>query len=207
MAIQNQLQPGEEILYVAHVSRISLAPWWVALAVVVAGGLVGWHATVDPQTRTTVALVVGALALILLARIGIRLLVLRTTEHVLTNRRILQQVGVLAKRSMDAPLDKINNVEHWQSLWGRLLHFGDVEIDTASEHGATRFRNISHPLEFKNAITGAVDAFRSARFGPAPVAAGPSGAERLRQLKQLLDEGLISQEEFEAKRQRLMEEI
>ena len=202
MAIQDQLQPGEEIVYVAHVSRISLVPWWVALALVVVGGLVGWNM----MRNVPLGLTAAALALILLVMIGGKLLVLRTTEHVLTNRRILQQVGVLAKRSMDAPLDKINNVEHWQSLWGRLLHFGDVEIDTASEHGATRFRNISHPLEFKNAITGAVDAFRTGRFAPA-VAAGPSGAERLRQLKQLLDEGLVSPEEFEVKRKRLLEEM
>jgi uncharacterized membrane protein YdbT with pleckstrin-like domain len=206
MAIQDQLQPGEEILYVAHVSRISLVPWWIALARVVAGGLVGWHATVDPQTRTAVALTAGAIALVLLAMIGGKLLVLRTTEHVLTNRRVLQQIGVLSKRSMDAPLDKVNNVEHWQSLWGRMLNFGDVEIDTASEHGATRFRNISHPLEFKTAIAGAADGYRTGRYAPA-AAAAPSGAERLRQLKQLLDEGLVSPEEFEVKRKRLLEEM
>jgi membrane protease subunit (stomatin/prohibitin family) len=44
----------------------------------------------------------------------------------------------------------------------------------------------------------------------APAAAAPAGnpvAERLRQLKGLLDEGLISQEEFNAKRQKLLEEM
>jgi len=136
----------------------------------------------------------------------VKLLVIRSNEHVLTNRRIIQQTGILNKRSMDAPLDKVNNVEHWQTLWGRILGYGDVEVDTASEHGATRFRNIRRPLEFKNAIVGAAEAYRARRFGP-PVAAGPSGAERLRQLKALFDDGLISAEEFEAKRRKLLEEI
>lgn len=43
---------------------------------------------------------------------------------------------------------------------------------------------------------------------PAAAPAGPPPvAERLRQLKQLLDEGLISQDEFDTKRQRLLDEI
>jgi membrane protease subunit (stomatin/prohibitin family) len=45
---------------------------------------------------------------------------------------------------------------------------------------------------------------------PAAAAAAPAGnpvAERLRQLKGLLDEGLISQDEFNAKRQKLLEEM
>jgi uncharacterized membrane protein YdbT with pleckstrin-like domain len=135
-------------------------------------------------------------------------MVLRSNEHVLTNRRMIQQTGIFNKRSMDAPLDKVNNVEHWQTLWGRLLGYGDVEIDTASEHGATRFHDISRPLEFKNAIVGAAEAYRSHRFAPPPAAAAPSsGAERLRQLKALLDDGLISGEEYEVKRRKLLEEI
>jgi membrane protease subunit (stomatin/prohibitin family) len=45
---------------------------------------------------------------------------------------------------------------------------------------------------------------------PAPAAAAPAAsptAEKLRQLKGLLDEGLISQEEFNAKRQKLLDEM
>jgi membrane protease subunit (stomatin/prohibitin family) len=38
-------------------------------------------------------------------------------------------------------------------------------------------------------------------------AAGSPMAEKLRQLKGLLDEGLISQEEFNAKRQKLLDEM
>ena len=120
---------------------------------------------------------------------------------------MIQQIGVFNKKSMDAPLDKVNNVEHWQTLWGRILGYGDVEIDTASEHGATRFKDIARPLEFKNAIVGATEAYRSRRFAPAASTAAPSGADRLRQLKSLLDDGLISQEEFEMKRRKLLEEI
>jgi uncharacterized membrane protein YdbT with pleckstrin-like domain len=108
---------------------------------------------------------------------------------------------------MDSRLDKINNIEHRQTLWGRLLGFGDVEIDTASETGMAVYRNISRPLDFKRAIAAAAEQYRSAaRAGfAAPVA--PSGADRLRQLKGLLDDGLISRDEYEEKRRQLLTEL
>jgi uncharacterized membrane protein YdbT with pleckstrin-like domain len=202
MGVEDQLQPGEEILYRAHVTRISLFPWVAALALALIGTAVAFHQTGE----MAIAIAGGAVAVVLAGVLLFKLLVLRSFEHVLTNRRMIQQTGILRKQSMDAPLDKVNNVEHWQTLWGRMLGYGDVEIDTASEHGATRFRSISRPLEFKNAIVGAAEAYRSHRFAPPP-AAGPSGAERVRQLKALLDDGLISAEEYEAKRRKLLEEI
>lgn len=205
MSIDDQLQPGEEILYRAHITRISLIPWAVLLALVVAGGLFGWSVAPEPF----VAFLAGALGLLLLGVIGVKLLVLRSSEHILTNRRVLQQVGILSKRSVTAPLDKVNNVEHWQTLWGRLLGYGDVEIDTASEHGATRFHNISRPLDFKGAIIAAAEEHRAGRMGMGirPAAAAPSGAERMRELKALLDDGLISPQEFEVKRQQILQDL
>jgi uncharacterized membrane protein YdbT with pleckstrin-like domain len=202
MGVEEQIQPGEEVVYRAHVTRISLLPWVLGLALVAAGAAVA--SQIAPEPMLLIAL--GVLGLILAVMILWKLMVLRSYEHVLTNRRMIQQIGIFNKRSMDAPLDKVNNVEHWQTLWGRLLGYGDVEIDTASEHGATRFKDIARPLEFKNAIVGATEAYRSRRFAPAPSVA-TSGADRLRQLKGLLDDGLISQEEFEMKRQKLLEEI
>jgi uncharacterized membrane protein YdbT with pleckstrin-like domain len=207
MGVLDQLQPGEEVVYRAHVTRITLIPWVVLIVLVIAAGVFGWNHTTG-EAAVGIQIASGAIALVLGIVILWKLIVLRSYEHVLTNRRMIQQIGVFHKRSMDAPLDKVNNVEHWQTLWGRILGYGDVEIDTASEHGATRFRDIAKPLEFKSAIVGTAEAYRSHRFAPVSAAqAGPSGAERLRQLKGLLDDGLISQEEFEAKRKRLMAEM
>lgn len=202
MGVQDQLQPGEEVVYVAHVTRISLIPWIAALVLVIAGGAVAYQFTGE----MAISIATVAAALVIAGIILFKNLVLRSNEHVLTNRRMIQQTGILNKRSMDAPLDKVNNVEHWQTVWGRILGYGDVEIDTASEHGATRFRDIRRPLEFKSAIVAATEAYRSRRFAPAAPAA-PSGADRIRQLKALLDDGLISAEEFEMKRRKLLEEI
>ena len=205
MSLQDHLQPGEEILYRAHVTRLSLMPLWVLLALILAAGGFA-YAGFDNVPGTLVALAAAALVGVVLAW---KLFVLRSNEFVVTNFRVIRNTGVLAKQSMDSRLDKINNVEHRQSLWGRLLNFGDVEIDTASETGMALFRNVSHPLDLKRAIVTAAEEYRSANRGGyvAAAPAGPSGAERLRQLQALFDDGLISREEYEAKRQQLLSEL
>ncbi|HEY0514000.1 MAG TPA: PH domain-containing protein [Thermoanaerobaculia bacterium] len=207
MRIEAQLQPGEEILYRAYVTRLTLAPLVIAAAAALAIAAVAWFRfgnSPGAAPGALVALAVAALAGLLFAW---KDFVRRANDYVLTNHRIVQEIGVLSRRSIDSRLDKINNVEHRQTLWGRLFHYGDVEIDTASERGETVFRNISRPLEFKNAILAAAEQYRGLDRAPLAAPAGPSGAERLRQLKKLLDDGLISQEEFEAKRRELMAQL
>ncbi len=206
MGIADQLQPDEEVLYQAHVSRISLIPWALLLVLLAIGAGAAYSILVIVE----LAVVLGIAAAVVLAVIGWKYFVLQSHEYILTNRRVVQQTGILTRRSVDSHLDKINNVEHVQTLWGRILGYGDVVIDTASETGTTVFRRISAPLELKRAILGAVEAYRAGRGGPmmaAPAAAGPSGAERMRQLKALLDDGLISPEEFEAKRRQILSEM
>ena len=206
MSLQDHLQPGEEILYRAHVSRLTLAPLWALLALILAFAAFAWFGMDNNAPAAVTALALAALPGIALAW---KLFVLRSNEYVVTNYRVIRNTGLLSKTSVDSRLDKINNVEHRQSLWGRLLNYGDVEIDTASETGTAVFRNISHPLDFKHAIVAATEQYRSVNRGGyvAAAAPGPSGAERLRQLQALYDDGLISREEYEAKRQQLLAEL
>jgi len=211
MSVEDQLQPGEEVLLRAYTTRISLLPRIALTAIPAIGAMVALHAGQRP-----LAAVLGVITLVLGVWTLWHLVLLRANEYVLTTHRLIQQTGILTKRSMDVRLDKVNNVEHRQTLWGRILGFGDLEIDTASETGHALFPKISHPLDFKRAILGAVEDYRSRIFRPAavpsptpsaPTAPAAPPAERIRQLKKLLDEGLISPQEFEAKRQRLLEEV
>jgi uncharacterized membrane protein YdbT with pleckstrin-like domain len=205
MSLQDHLQPGEEILYRAHVTRLTQAPLVAWLAVLLAFTIFAYTVW---RAYAWVAVLSGLVTLCVAAVLAWRLFRLRTYELIVTNHRVILQTGILAKSSMDTRLDKINNIEHRQSLWGRLLNYGDVEIDTASETGVSRFHNVANPLELKRTIMVAAEQYRSGGSGgPALVAAGPSGAERLRQLKSLLDDNLISREEFEAKRRELMAQL
>ena len=79
---------------------------------------------------------------------------------VVTNLRILDEQGVFSISAKESPLEKINNVTYHQSLMGRMLGFGDIEIQTAAEMGATTYRKIAKPNELKDAITTAQEEYK-----------------------------------------------
>jgi len=217
MSVHDQLQPGEEVLYRAETTRISLLPLASLAALAAVGALVAWHAVAGHPGYAPLAVALGAIALVLAVWTLWRLVQLRANEYFVTTHRLIRQTGLLTHSSIDIRLDKINNVEHRQTLWGRLLGFGDLEIDTASETGRALFPDISRPLDFKRTILGAVEDYRARLFRPPviqtpqppvpPPAPSLPPAERIRQLKKLLDEGLITPQEFEAKRKQALEEM
>ena len=211
MGLGDHLQEGEQILYRAYPSRVPLVPPLTLAAVGALAGLVAWNLT-GRQQGWVLALggvVVGVALLWALARY----VELAANQYVLTDRRLLRIRGIISQSSMDSYLDKINNAEHHQTFWGRLLGFGDVEIDTAG--GQELFPRIGQPLAFKRAVDAAILAYRRGPSGQPAAASSASSssstsaapAERIRQLKRLLDDGLISPAEFEAKRKQLLDQI
>jgi Bacterial PH domain/Short C-terminal domain len=217
VSFQKHLQPDEQVLYRAYPSRVPLVPPSALAAAGVIGLLVA-RAKFAPDWTLILCGLVAAVGLVLALA---KYVALSANQYVLTDRRLLRVSGILGRSSMDSYLDKINNVEHRQTVWGRILGYGDVEIDTASETGAEVFPRIANPLEFKRAVDAAASAYRigvrgrplppaaaaASGAGTAAAGAAATGAEKIRQLKQLLDDGLISQAEFEAKRKQLLDQI
>jgi uncharacterized membrane protein YdbT with pleckstrin-like domain len=74
---------------------------------------------------------------------------------VVTNFRVIDEFGVININSRESPLDKINNVSYSQNIWGRILSFGQVEIQTAATIGETVYDNVDKPRLLKDTITNA----------------------------------------------------
>lgn len=79
---------------------------------------------------------------------------------VVTNLRIIDEQGVFSINAKESPLEKINNVTYHQSLTGRMFGFGDIEIQTAAEMGATTYHKIAKPNELKDSITTAQEEYK-----------------------------------------------
>jgi uncharacterized membrane protein YdbT with pleckstrin-like domain len=134
-----------------------------------------------------------------------------------TNLRVVDESGYFTRHSKESPLDKINNVEYYQSIWGRIFGFGDVDIQTAAEMGETTYNLIHHPKLLKDTITHAQEEYKKTAISNqaqqlADAIARTSGAnpsqqmiaDELQKLFDLLQKGGITQEEYLAQKNKLM---
>ena len=124
----------------------------------------------------------------------------RSRIFVITNRRVLCLSGIISKSITDSSLDKVNDVKMDQSMWGRMLDYGDIEILTASELGANQFLKISGPVGFKKAMLDAKGALENRGRAPAE----PSIPDLIAQLDALKKQGALTEEEFEKKKAELL---
>ena len=84
------------------------------------------------------------------------------TELAITDKRIVGKTGVLNTDSLDAPLNKIQNVSVDQPFWGKIFNYGTVCISTAS--GIFEFGAIKNADEFKNTILDQIEKYEEARI-------------------------------------------
>ena len=84
-----------------------------------------------------------------------------TTELAFTNKRVIGKAGSVDSGSLDAPLNKIQNVSVSSGLWGKILHYGTIEISTAG--GKIRFEGIQDAESFKRALMNQVEVYEEDR--------------------------------------------
>jgi uncharacterized membrane protein YdbT with pleckstrin-like domain len=130
----------------------------------------------------------------------------RRREYILTDRRVVRQEGVFSSSSFDAALDKINNVYHRQSFMGKLLKYGEVGLETASEQGMTVFDFLLNPFVFKNAIISQRELYTS-HAEPAAAAPALSIPQLINELASLRDREIITESEFQEKKRALLEKM
>ena len=195
---KEQLLPGENLIVLARQHPLVLA-WPVILNILVLAILAG--IAYASQIYWLLALFVIPLIYLLW-----EYLEWHSREYVLTDRRVVRQEGVFSISSLDAPLDKINNVFHQQTFMGRLFKYGEVGLETASEQGTTRFDFLSHPLDFKNAIVRQREMYKADSLTPgkSPQQSIPQLIEELASLR---DRNIISESEFQEKKRALLEKM
>lgn len=128
-------------------------------------------------------------------------------EYIVTNRRVIQIEGVVNKNVIDSSLEKVNDVRLTQSVLGRFLNYGDVEILTASELGSNLFQRIHDPIGFKTAMLNEKEklGFDEGIVGGAPAIAPPLDIPALiASLSAMRSEGLITEDEFQRKKAELL---
>jgi uncharacterized membrane protein YdbT with pleckstrin-like domain len=208
--MRTPLQKGEQILLVTHTS-------WIKLIVPVLLALVGWVGAflIGFLEWGWIAAVVGSLYFLIVYFSW------KVNIWVVTNFRVIDEAGLLNHFAKESPLEKINNVSYDQTLLGRILNFGHVEIQTAAEVGATDYYNVHGPKRLKDTITLAQAEYKNMQLasqaqhmatamgiqaGEVKYSSGGSVAiaSELEKLHQLKQQGVISEEEFNKAKSKLL---
>jgi membrane protein YdbS with pleckstrin-like domain len=214
---EKQLVPGEVIIYRAKYHWVFYRRAIALLVLAVAVALLDLFVlakspSMQAYTGAAAWVAGGLLVLSLLLFLGL-LIRARADEFVVTDRRVIHKMGVFAHETRQCPLSKVQDITVDQSVWSRLLGYGDVFIETASEAGQMRFPSIEKPELLRTAIWTHVGPGGLAAAPGAPAAAGapgkgaPSPSERMSRLEELKSKGLITPEEFEEKRRQIVKEL
>lgn len=169
--------------------------------------LVGiWTMTMDDGTMKDILRpVVLVLLIVTGAWLLFRAATWQTTNFVVTSQRVIFRQGLIAKRGMEIPLDRVNNVNFNQGVFERMLGAGDLLIESGGEDGQQRFTDIKDPAGVQNLIHAEVEKMRGRRSASAaPAGSSLSVPEQLERLEGLLERGSITPEEFESQKRKLL---
>ena len=203
---------------------LELRPHWIAIVVpaivtilVVAGWILALtYAPDDGTSRNIVVWGASAIGVFLLIAFPVRKFIAWATSYfVVTSDRVIHREGWIAKRSMEIPLEAINDVRFHQGVFERLIGAGDLIISSASEFGRQVFGDIRNPEEVQKAIShqGELNKERMYRGGgrgsaaPAQAIMPPASASttgELERLAELRNKGVLTEDEFQSQKKRIL---
>jgi uncharacterized membrane protein YdbT with pleckstrin-like domain len=218
------LSEDEELIYDLRPHWLTLVvPVAITVAVVLAVGA-AWVVMPAGDLQQPARMVVGVLGVVvLLATVVGRVLRWATTHFVLTTERLIFRSGVVAKFGREIPLERINDVTFSQSLFERLIGAGDLLVESAGEHGQSRFANLRDPEAVQLELYRQMEANDRRRAGyattrpqaavpdpdrtPTPPSRAPSALDHLERLADLRDRGAVTEEEFQRMKRELLDRM
>ena len=210
------LLPGEKMVLKSH------PHWWyfwqyVAAAVGVVALLV-LGVAFDGWLASAVLWVALAAFLVLVVGSLVRFVQWRTTHFAVTDKRVAYQSGLISRRGVSIPLNRVNNVNFDQGIIARMLNNGTVTIESAGESGDSVFRNIPNPQGVRQVIFTQMEADEQAdshrdaeaiadALKGTPSPGGATAQDRLAQLESLRRQGLVNDAEYATKRAEILGDL
>ncbi|MEP6743758.1 MAG: PH domain-containing protein [bacterium] len=148
LPVQNELNDDlEQVIFTVRPTMIFIKVGY-ALAVLAAFALVFLLAEIDVPALISVP--IGLALLLIPAYYHLRRNMVRYT---LTDAKLEIDTGLIARTTRNIPLSKIQDVTVSASVPQRMLGFGDLIVDNASElGGTTMLHNISNPRHYADLL-------------------------------------------------------
>jgi membrane protein YdbS with pleckstrin-like domain len=205
---------GEELI-------LDLRPHWIALVRAVGVALltiVAWIVLLprlpDGSSHDVLFWLVIGLGILAMLWWTVRDSVHWATSHfVVTSDRVIHRQGLIAKNSMEIPLEAINDVRFHQGVFERMIGAGDLIIQSASEAGREVFGDIRHPEEVQKTIYQQGEhnqkrMYQGMGSGAAARSSNPAGAPsttaELQRLAELRDKGVLTESEFQNQKKKIL---
>lgn len=134
-------------------------------------------------------------------------------NFVVTTDRLIDRQGVFNRTGIEIPLERVNTVLFHQTLFERIIGSGDLVIESAAEQGAQPVPNIRKPLQVQNEIYRQMEANENRKFdrlgggGGAPMPPQQSIPEQIAKLAELHRQGVLTDAEFQQKKQQLLDRL
>jgi uncharacterized membrane protein YdbT with pleckstrin-like domain len=145
--VERHLLPDERVVYktrlhwILYLRPLFLTLFGTVLAVVLAQ-------VADPPWLWYFGLVVSALGV---AWWLVRWIELRTSEFAVTSMRLIFKVGLVARYTTELLLSRVESISVTQSLFGRLLGYGDLTV-TGTGGAREVFARVHDPVGFRNEV-------------------------------------------------------
>lgn len=212
------LADHEKLIFDLKPHWVALVPsvlWTIAALAALLLGYRGVDAVFDDDTRNA-KMVVGAVVTIAWYFLAVLpAMRWRWTMFVLTSDRLITRSGIIAKHSREIPLERINDVTFTQTVLERALGAGDLLIESAGERGQTKITDVRKPEQVQLMIykqtednsTRIVRGQMGEVSGHTPPPPEASVTEQLEDLGRLRKEGVLTEEEFQAKKAELLKRL
>jgi len=170
--IEDNMMEGEQI-----VARAELHPFVYyepVLLAILAIALPFILPILMPDTIPTLYMLAGAVILLVVAAIW-AVSIHGNRQYILTNRRLIEKVGIIRRVSSEILLRKCEGVKLVQSIPGRIFDYGTVIVSTTGD-SYNEYKYIKDPVRFQTLVNQQIEhlnSFGGQHHSPQPVKIEP----------------------------------
>lgn len=127
-------------------------------------------------------------------------------EYVVTNKRVLIKYGILSRVTREFRIEKVESCDVRQGVIGRVLGYGTIIIRGVGGSGDTE-SYVKYPFKFRQFIIDIIANEKKDSNGiiSQPLTTQYDTISELQAYKKLFDDGVITKDEFDKKKQDILE--
>ncbi len=201
----SNLHRDEKVVLDLHPHWIMLVKGVVVVVLTLVLGIIVLNLDVDGTVKEVLRVAAGIAIIASVLYLLQRWIAWISTNFVVTTDRCIYREGIVSKRGVEIPLERINTVFFNQSIIDRVIGAGTLTIESAGENGVQTFSNVRDPIGVQQQLYQEMEDNENRKFdrvrAPATQA---SVADEITKLAQLRDQGHLTEAQFESQKTKLL---